>query len=474
MARRIVKPRKTALPQRTIRNVKEPGRHAMGNNLYLSISRTKSGGLSRRWVFLYRAPGTGRQREMGFGAADKISSEEAMARAVAAQKLLQAGVDPLDQKAATSPGPDVRTFRQDAIAFLEINVAKKNLKPSSRAYWEKCVSRFPALMSKAVAAVTESDVLATLENRPDHAKQRIFNMLRRILKWSLAQNHIERNPVDYQLSDKIPIAAVDPNKHLPSMDWLDLPAFVAQLRENNSLASLCVQLIILCANRNSEGREAPWSEFTTTPSGESIWTIPGERMKEGLTHVIPLSQQALDVLERLPRNGPLLFPAPRNHGASISDAAIQRLIPKGVTLHGFRASFASWAADHSYSIQLIDCALAHIIGGTVTRSYVRGTLLAERKPLMQKWADFLDSKTDHDAHCREFRMQERIASSEIVSKANFAELVGLERSTLTMMLKRGAIGGAALVGEGPKAKINVEIAKDQLRQNCLRLGRKHV
>jgi hypothetical protein len=88
MARRIVKPRKIALPLRTIKNVKEPGRHAMGGNLYLTVSKTKSGGLSKRWTFLYRVPGSGKQREMGFGAVDKITAEEAQAKAAEARALL--------------------------------------------------------------------------------------------------------------------------------------------------------------------------------------------------------------------------------------------------------------------------------------------------------------------------------------------------------------------------------------------------
>jgi hypothetical protein len=127
MTRRIVAPRAAIhqLPERTIKNVKAVGRHADGNGLYLSISA--NGG--RRWTFLYLI--NGKQREMGFGSAAKVTAAEARAKAVAAQRL-----DPLEMKGAPAAAPvaiEARTFQQDADEFLRIRSAR--LKPSSRRYW---------------------------------------------------------------------------------------------------------------------------------------------------------------------------------------------------------------------------------------------------------------------------------------------------------------------------------------------------
>jgi hypothetical protein len=139
MTRRIVAPRAAIhrLPERTIKNLKAVGRHADGNGLYLSISA--NGG--RRWTFLYLI--NGKQREMGFGSAAKVTAEEARAKAVAAQKLLAAGLDPLEMKGAPAAAPvaiEARTFQQDA-EFLRIRSAR--LKPSSRRYWLYTFGRYP-------------------------------------------------------------------------------------------------------------------------------------------------------------------------------------------------------------------------------------------------------------------------------------------------------------------------------------------
>jgi integrase len=383
MTRRIVAPRAAIhrLPERTIKNLKAVGRHADGNGLYLSISA--NGG--RRWTFLYVI--NCKQREMGFGSAAKVTAEEARAKAVAAQKLLAAGLDPLEMKgapAAALVAIEARTFQQDGDEFLRIRSAR--LKPSSRRYWLYTFGRYPELLQKPVAEVSEADILTALAPRTDEGKKRAFWIFRKILAWSKDQKHIATNPLGFKLESKIPLPRTPTDKHLPAMPFGNVPAFMSKLREDDMLASLCIQWIILSACRNTEGRDARWSEVDEKAG---LWSIPASRMKQSRDHVVPLSSQALALLARLPRSSSRLFPG-RKADTPLSPLPLYKLIPEGVTLHGFRTSFAGWAFEGGYPIPWIDLALAHIIGGQITRAYIRGTLVAERRPMMQRWGDFLD------------------------------------------------------------------------------------
>lgn len=341
------------------------GDHPDGHRLDLCIDPKVN-----RCAFVFRLPPGCKKREAGLGPARPNPMEAikiARAKADKANELIRAGIDPTDFLRG-SPAPiavGTPTFKQDADAFLAIRAAW--LKPGAKLHWDRTIARYPELFAKPVSEVTEADILGALEGRPDEAKRRVFWVLRKILAWSKDQGHIAVNPAGFILENKIPLAK--PSKeHLPSMPCANVPAFMATLREDLSLASLCVQWIILTACRNIEGRDARWSEIDEKAG---LWSIPGARMKQSRDHVVPLSPQALAVLAMLDRRGSHLFPARRKRDACMTSLSMYKLVPEGITLHGFRTSFAEWAFESGYSIPMIDLALAHIVGGTITRSYVR-------------------------------------------------------------------------------------------------------
>jgi hypothetical protein len=193
-------------------------------------------------------------------------------------------------------------------------------------------------------------------------------------------------------------------------------------------------------------------------------------MKEGLAHGVPLSRQAMEILEHMrARNdqSPLIFPGEKGKISSFAP-----LIPRPHTPHGFRTSFKSWAKVQRgpdgrllYHNDEIVSALAHVVGSVADRAYDRDDIEAlrrateERRGLLQHWADFLDSapapapEVDHDR-------AQRLAASPIVSKSEAAAALGIQRSTFSMMLKRGAIHGPAITGLG----INLEAAREQTRK----------
>ena len=126
------------------------------------------------------------------------------------------------------------------------------------------------------------------------------------------------------------------------------------------------------------------------------WRIPGERMKGGAVHRVPLSDAALAVLERartLDDGNGLIFPSPLRAGRPLSDMSLTKLLrDRGLadraTVHGFRSAFRDWCAETGKPREIAEAALAHTVGG-VEGAYFRSDLLARRRVFMDQWAGFL-------------------------------------------------------------------------------------
>ena len=158
-----------------------------------------------------------------------------------------------------------------------------------------------------------------------------------------------------------------------------------------------MRLLILTAARPGEVRGARWDEIDIAAKQ---WRIPAERMKMRVEHIIPLSRQALEVIEVIrPLTGTreLIFPSPYYPTKSLSEntfnSALARMGYKGyATAHGFRALFSTVANESGWDADVVERQLAHIEGNKVRAAYHRATYLGERAELMHWWADFLDAK----------------------------------------------------------------------------------
>jgi integrase len=170
-------------------------------------------------------------------------------------------------------------------------------------------------------------------------------------------------------------------RHHPALPYSGLPAFMAELRERDSLSAKALELTILCACRTSEVIGATWDEFDLEAR---VWTIPANRMKAGKEHRIPLSDRALAIVREIPRKRARIF--------SLSNMAMLELLRgmrPGLTVHGFRSSFMDWAHESTnHPKVVIDMALAHKVGDKVEAAYRRGDLRAKRAKLMAAWAEF--------------------------------------------------------------------------------------
>lgn len=128
-----------------------------------------------------------------------------------------------------------------------------------------------------------------------------------------------------------------------------------------------------------------------------VWTIPGERMKAGKEHCVPLSAEALKLIKTmktLSTSNTVIFPGAQKD-TQLSEmpltAVLKRMDRGDLTMHGFRSTFRDWAAEQThYPHEMAEMALAHTVGDKVEAAYRRGDMFEKRWAMMREWADYLD------------------------------------------------------------------------------------
>lgn len=155
---------------------------------------------------------------------------------------------------------------------------------------------------------------------------------------------------------------------------------------------LGLEFLILTAGRSGEIRNAVWDEINFE---ERIWNIPAGRMKSTRDHKVPLSDRVLEILkdaQSLKTTSKYLFTAER--GGPLPGALLSNFVKKkmmyNVDVHGFRASFRTWAQENTNCRNKVaEWALAHVVGSKIEQAYARSEFLPERRELLQAWADYL-------------------------------------------------------------------------------------
>lgn len=231
-------------------------------------------------------------------------------------------------------------------------------------------------------------------------KLKIFNRIEKLISYC-------RNAYDYAVFNKEmtynPLTGIQKfldkssSSSMKHIDVKELPEMVNKIRSYRSEEiSICLELLIHMFPRPGELRQAQWSQFDFE---KCVWIRPGEIMKKGIEHGIPMSDQVLALLTRLKaiskRESNYLFPARDSVNKSISNltfnAALNRMGYFGKqNPHGFR-HIASTQLNDEFSdrSQVIESALAHLKSG-VKGAYDKGAHLKERRDIMQYWSDYLD------------------------------------------------------------------------------------
>jgi integrase len=226
---------------------------------------------------------------------------------------------------------------------------------------------------------------------------RVLQRIKSAFRYAVTHERIESNP----MLDLVPSEILKPRKvqHRPALAERDLPEFLAKLDayEGDPHTLHALRLLMLTAVRPGEVRGARWSEFDLSAA---LWRIPAERMKMRAAHVVPLSKQAVAVVEAMkPLSGEreLTFPSPFYPSKPLSEntlnSALARMGYKGeATAHGFRALFSTVANESGWNPDVIGRQLAHIERNQVRAAYNRSAYLTDRAELLQWWGDYLDQR----------------------------------------------------------------------------------
>lgn len=374
------------LTSRGVAALREPGLHADGQGLYVRIDQT----CARRWVLIFHL--RGKRREMGLGSLEDVSLAEARAAAEAARALIRDGHDPIEKRKADAIPPVSRLFSAVAADLMD-TLEPSWRSPKQRGQWEASLQQHaPAIWKADVAAVDTEMVLEALKpiwSTKAETATRVRSRIERVLDAAKVRGlRAGENPARWKghLSALLPKA--DRNKgHFDALPYAEVPALVTILAGRQSISALALRFLILTAKRSGEVRGARWEEIKG-----NTWTIPAERMKGGREHQEPLSEAALEVLERIPveaRHG-LIF---AGWNGQLSDMSLSKVLRvngiKDATVHGFRSSFRDWAGDcTTFARETIEEALSHQIGDKAERAYRRSTALEKRRALMASWAEF--------------------------------------------------------------------------------------
>jgi integrase len=381
-----------------------PGMYADGAGLYLRV--TPEG--ARNWVLRYMLDR--RPRWMGLGPLSLYGLAEARRRALDARRKRHDGIDPIEARRAdrTRQRLDAAkaiTFKQCAEGYVASNRAGwRNEK--HRYQWDQTLKQFvyPEIGSIPVQAVNTALVLKVLEpiwtEKPETAS-RVRQRIENILDSAKARGYRDgENPARWRghLDKILPARSrVRDVEHLAAMPYTELPVFLTSLRTREAIAARALEFLILTAARTGEVISARWNEIDLI---DKTWTVPAARMKAHREHRVPMSPRALAILREMEavREGDddnaYVFPGPKR-GKPLSNMAflmlLRRMELKNLTVHGFRATFKTWASERtSFQNEIAEAALAHIIGNKVEQAYRRGDLFEKRRRLMDTWAKFCE------------------------------------------------------------------------------------
>ncbi|MDE0680442.1 MAG: tyrosine-type recombinase/integrase [Gammaproteobacteria bacterium] len=374
------------LTVKKVRAINQPGLYGDGNTLYLRVAP----GGSKQWV--QRLTIHGKRHDIGLGGCSWVTLAEARDAAYANRRLARRGGDPL----AVKRQPKVPTFREAA------QHTHKALRPRWRnekvaVNWMQQLERHAMvrLGDLPVDRIGQKHVLAVLTpiwtSKPETGR-RVRRNIRATLKWCQAHGFVQFNAAGEGIDGALPrMPAV--KAHFRALPYSEIPEAL-DIVENSTasrVANLALRFLIFTAARTGEVRGAMWREI----HGD-VWKIPGERMKAGVEHRVPLSATALDVLEqaRTLRDGSaLVFPSPIRRGRPLSNMTLTKVLrdtglAERATVHGFRSSFRDWCAETGKPREVAEAALAHTVGG-VEGAYFRSDLFERRRRLMDAWAAYL-------------------------------------------------------------------------------------
>jgi integrase len=374
----------------------KPGKYSDGGNLYLIVSETGA----RKWVL--RFTWRGRAKEMGLGSATSVLLADAREKAASARRKIAQGLNPIDERKRDGGIPSFGEMADDVRETLSAGFRNEKHK----AQWKSTLESYAApLRAKPVDTIGTDDVLAVLKpiwTTKAETASRVRGRIEKVLDAAKAKGFRDGgNPARWRghLDHLLPRPSKLARGHHAAMPYEDVAAFIAKLRKREATSALALELCILTAARSGEILGMRWSEIDLD---KKVWTVPADRMKAGREHRVPLSPRAIAILRQLeePKAGEFVFPG-QARKKPLSNMAMEMVLRRmkieEATVHGFRSSFRDWAGNvSSFPREIVETALAHVIGDKAEQAYRRSDALEKRCKLMEAWAAYCEPRASEN------------------------------------------------------------------------------
>ena len=370
---------------------------ADGQGLHLLVRANGAKLWQMRYTF------AGRERKASLGAYPTIGLSEARRRRDEARRVLAAGHDPVQAKRRERAEAAIRqsnTFGAVAEEWLG-KLAREGRAPATLAKntWLLAALAGPHLGHRPIAEITPAELLAVLRKVEARGKLETANRLRSIVgtvfRYAVATTRAERD-IAADL-----IGALARTRSTPRAALLEPEAIGELLRRidaynGRGVTVFALKLSPLVFLRPVEVRMAEWGEIDWPAR---VWRVPGERMKRRVAHLVPLSRQALAVLQALrPLTGHsrYLFPATGREARPISENTVRQAIlrmgyaKEEMSAHGFRRMASTRLNEAGFNPDWIERQLAHVSDDEVRGAYNAAQWMDGRREMMQWWADALD------------------------------------------------------------------------------------
>lgn len=368
---------------------------ADGAGLYLEV--VPSG--SRYWRMKYRF--NGKEKRMAFGVHPAVSLAQARALRDEAKKKLAEGIDPSFAKKEEKLVRDVQlnnTFQAVALEWHGTKVSRWSEGYASDIIEAFNKDIFPYIGQQPVNEIKPLvllNVLRRMESRGATEKaKKVRQRCSEVFRYAIVTGRAEYNPA----ADLTSAMSGHESKHYPFLTVEELPDFFKALAgyTGSPLVVLAARLLILTGVRTGELRGAFWSEFDLE---KAVWEIPAERMKMKRPHLVPLSTQALEIVQQLKvMSGqyPLVFPGRNDPRKTMSEASINQVFKRigytgKVTGHGFRHTMSTILHEEGFNTAWIETQLAHVDKNAIRGTYNHALYLEGRREMMQWYADYIEA-----------------------------------------------------------------------------------
>lgn len=389
----------------------QSGKYSDGGGLWLWVADNGN----RKWVYRYSRQG--KRRELGLGSFKDVGLAEARSKASKYRSWLADGYDPaeeaeIERAERKAQADELKRSSMQSLTFgsqiepaIALRAKSWTCKKTEGQWVSRLTTHASGIADIPLSELRPKDIANALEklwhSDKTETAQRTLSAIRAVLTYASA-NEIPLNRGVSDMIDETRILLGRPKsttKRMASMPYSDVPEFFNELAQSDIRASqstlLALKFLTLTACRSGEVRNATWDEIHWE---DRVWIIPSDRMKASRTHEVPLTNAMIEILEeaRSLTNYKYIFPG--NAGKPLSDMTLTRLLRRNdckFTVHGFRSSFRTWAAEQTdYPRELAEHALAHAVGNAVERAYQRSGLTEARRPMMEDWESFLKASKD--------------------------------------------------------------------------------